>query len=228
MEVVAPVTQPAGHLQHGVGLSRSAKKIAYEQILQGQPSREQIAANKDSLELSKPVDMSKAWLASFLSQTAVPASSYKGNPLEAMWLPNEKVARVWIEYVNSATVADSTPPPSPFNVRVTSRGSAGNEITWDAEPDFESGIGGFFVMRDNRALVRLPTITPLGVYGRPLFQGLSFHDTPEGPPPEMRYLDVSAKPGEKHTYSVLTVNSAGVVSEPSAAVVVPSPESGKK
>ena len=181
-----------------------------------------------SSQALKPVDMSKAWLASFLSQTAVPASSYKGNPLEAMWLPNEQVARVWIEYVNSATVADTTAPPAPFNVRVTSRGSAGNEITWDAEPDFESGIGGFFVMRDNRALVRLPTITPLGVYGRPLFQGLSYHDTPEGPPPEMRYLDVSAKPGEKHTYSVLTVNSAGVVSEPSAAVVVPSPESGKE
>ena len=37
-----------------------------------------------------------------------------------------------------------------------------------------------------------------------MFQGLSYHDTPEGPPPEMRYLDVSAKPGEKHTYSTLT------------------------
>jgi len=75
---------------------------------------------------------------------------------------------------------------------VTSKGSAGNEITWDAEADFESGIGGFFVMRDNRALVRLPAMTPLGVYGRPLFQGLSYHDTPEGAP-EMRYFDVSAK-----------------------------------
>jgi len=111
---------------------------------------------------------------------------------------------------------------------VTSRGSRSNEITWDAEADFESGIGGFFVMRDNRALARLPTMTPPAVYGRPLFQGLSYHDTPEGPPAEMRYLDVSAKPGEKHTYSILTVNSAGVPSEPSAGVFVPSPESGKE
>jgi hypothetical protein len=31
----------------------------------------------------KPVDMSKAWLAPFLIQTAVSASSYKGNPLGA-------------------------------------------------------------------------------------------------------------------------------------------------
>ena len=54
-----------------------------------------------------------------------------------------------------------------------------------------------------------------------LFQGLSYHDTPEGPPPEMRYLDVSAKPGEKQTYSILTVNSAGVPSEPSAQAAIP-------
>ena len=167
----------------------------------------------------KPMDMSKAWLAPFLGQTAVPASSYKGNPLEAVWLPDEQVARIWIEYVKNGTVADVTPPLPPFNVRVTSRGNGGNEITWDAEADFESGIGGFFVMRDDQALARLPTMIPLGVYGRPLLQGLSYHDTPEGPPapPEMRYLDASAKPGEKHTYIVLTVNSAGVTSEPSAA-----------
>jgi len=41
---------------------------------------------------------------------------------------------------------------------------------------------------------------------RPLFQGLSYRDTPEGPHPEIRYLDAAAKPGEKHTYSILTVN----------------------
>ena len=81
---------------------------------------------------------------------------------------------------------------------------------------------------DNRTLARLPAMTPPVVYGRPLFQGLSYHDTPEGPSPEMRYLDISAKPGEKHSYSILTVNSAGVPSEPSAGVFVPSPESGKE
>jgi pimeloyl-ACP methyl ester carboxylesterase len=181
---------------------------------------------KGSSESLKPVDMSKGWLAPFLSQTAMPASSYKGNPAEAAWLPNEQVARIWTEYVNNGTVADITPPPAPFNVQVTSKGSGGNEISWDAEVDFESGIGAFFVTRDGRVLVRLPTMNPLVVYGRPLFQGLSYHDTPEGMPPEMRYADVSAQPGEKHTYSVLTINSAGVPSEPSAAV--PAPDAGKE
>ncbi|HLA70588.1 MAG TPA: hypothetical protein VK624_03690, partial [Steroidobacteraceae bacterium] len=171
------------------------------------------------------VDMSQGWLAPFLGQTAVPASNYKGNPLEAVWLPGEQVARIWMEYVRNGTVADVTPPLPPFNVRVTSRGNAGNEITWDAEVDFESGLGGFFVMRDDQALARFPAMIPLGVYGRPLFQGLSYHDTPEGPPgpPEMRYLDVSARPGEKHSYGVLAINSAGVTSQPSNVVLTTSP-----
>ena len=173
----------------------------------------------------QPVEMSKGWLAPFLGQTAVPASNYKSNPVEAVWLPGEQVARIWMEYVRNGTVADATPPLPPFNVRVTSRGNSGNEITWDADVDFESGLGGFFVMRDDQALARLPAMIPLGVYGRPLFQGLSYHDTPEGPPalPEMRYLDVSARPGEKHSYGVLAVNSAGVTSPPSNVVLTTSP-----
>ena len=64
-------------------------------------------------------------------------------------------------------------------------------------------------------------MTPQVVHGCPLFQGLSYHDTPERPHPKIRYLDASAKPGEKQTYSILTVNSAGVPSEPSAEVAIP-------
>jgi pimeloyl-ACP methyl ester carboxylesterase len=168
----------------------------------------------------KPVDMSTGWLAPFLGQTAVPASSYKGNPLEAAWLPNERVAKIWIEYVKNGTVADVTPPLPPFNIRVMSRGSGGNEITWDAEADFESGIGGFFVIRDNRTLVRLPAMTPPVVYGRPLFQGLSYHDTPVAPIPQMRHVDMSAQPGAKHVYTVIALSSAGVPSVPSLPATV--------
>jgi hypothetical protein len=46
---------------------------------------------------------------------------------------------------------------------------------------------------------------------------MSFHDTPEKPLPEMRYVDASAKSGEKHTYAVIEVNSVGLTSKPSAA-----------
>jgi hypothetical protein len=72
------------------------------------------------------------------------------------------------------------------------------------EADFESGIGGFFVMPDNRVLARLPTMTPLWCMDARCSRGLSYHE-----------------PAEKHTYSILTVNSAGVPSEPSPQAAIP-------
>ena len=166
-----------------------------------------------------PLDMRGAWLAPLLGDTAVPAAQYKGNHLEAVWLPNEAVAKAWMEYVKNGTVSDATMPPAPFLVKAV-KGSGGNEITWDAEADFESGIGGFVITRDGEAIAKLPVATPTKIYGRLLFQGLSYHDTPEVPLPEMRYVDTSAKPSEKHAYTIISLNSAGIPSEPSNEAVV--------
>jgi pimeloyl-ACP methyl ester carboxylesterase len=176
--------------------------------------------DKDSQDQTlKPVDMRGAWLAPLLGDTAVPAAQYKGNHLEAVWLPNEAVAKVWMEYIKTGSVSDVTMPPAPFVVKAA-KGSGGNEITWDAEADFESGIGGFVIFRDGQAIAKLPVAPPPKVYGRLLFQGLSYHDTPEEPMPEMRYVDTSAKPGEKHAYTIISINSAGIPSQPSAEAVV--------
>jgi len=165
----------------------------------------------------KPVDSSKAWLAPLMGGAAQPAAEYKGDPAEAVWLPNETVARAWMEYVKTGSLGDSTPPPPPSNVQSASPQS-GTEITWTAEAAFESGIGGFIIMRDGKELVRLPEKPPANSYGRPLFQAMSYHDTPEPPVPEMRYLDTSAnKAGEKHRYAVVTVNNAGLASKPTAS-----------
>ena len=163
----------------------------------------------------KPVDMSKAWLAPVLGDTAQPAAEFKGNAKEAVWLPNEAVAKAWMEYVKTGAVGDTTPPPAPTNVRVSSKGDKGVEITWDAEADFESGIRGFIVLRDGQELAQVPP-KPVGKFGRPLFQSMTYHDTPSKPLPEMRYVDASAKPEDKHTYAVITVNSVELKSEPSA------------
>jgi hypothetical protein len=104
---------------------------------------------------------------------------------------------------------------TPSNVRVSSKGDRGVEITWSAEADFESGIRGFVVLRDGQELANVPE-KPVGKFGRPLFQSMTYHDTPNQPMPEMRFLDSSAKSDEKHIYSVVTVNSVGLKSEPSA------------
>lgn len=162
----------------------------------------------------KPVDMSKAWLAKLDSTVAVPAASYQGNPNEAIWLPNETVAKAWMEYVKTGSTSDITPPPAPFNVKVSNKGPQGTEITWSAEADFESGIQNFIVMRDGKELAKVPE-NPIGRYRRPLFQSMTYHDTPVKPLAEMRYLDATAKSGEKHIYAIVTVNSVGLLSTPS-------------
>jgi hypothetical protein len=163
-----------------------------------------------------PVDMSTSWLAALMSEEARPAADFKGNPAAAVWLPNAAVARAWVEYVKTGAVGDATPPPAPSHVQASPRGEQGVEITWSAEADLESGIGGFVIVRDGEELAKVPE-TPVGKFGRPLFQSMTYHDTPSRPMPEMRHLDTSAKPGEEHTYAVITVNSLGLKSEAAQA-----------
>jgi hypothetical protein len=165
----------------------------------------------------KPVDMSKAWLAPLMGDEPRPASELQGDPKEAVWLPNEAVAKAWTEYVRTGAVGDTTTPPPPSNVKVSPKGPKGEEgaeIVWSAEADLESGIRCFIVLRDGQELAQVPK-TPVGKYGRPLFQSMTYHDTPASPLPEMRYVDASAKPGAKHNYQVITVNSVGLKSTPS-------------
>ena len=70
------------------------------------------------------------------------------------------------------------------------------------------------MLRDGKEFAKVPE-NPVGKFGRPLFQSMTYHDTPDQPLPEMRYLDALAKAGEKHIYAVITVNSVGLKSIPS-------------
>ena len=56
-----------------------------------------------------------------------------------------------MQYVKDTAVADSTPPPAPTNVRVN-----GNEMSWEAEADLESGLAGFIIERDGEFLANCP------------------------------------------------------------------------
>src|SRR5665213_2571585 len=55
----------------------------------------------------RPMDISKAWLASLTDKKVYPFAAYKGNPLEAVWLPDETVAKAWMEYVKNGAVSDT-------------------------------------------------------------------------------------------------------------------------
>jgi len=183
----------------------------------------------------KPVDLKQAWFATLLGEEAQPAAKFSGKTDEAVWLPNARVAKAWVEYVITGEVADTTPPPAPTNVKAAAKADGTVEITWDAEADFESGIAAFIIQRDGKDVARVPE-KPVGKFGKPLFQTMSYHDTPEKPLPEMRFTvgqtllsgprengrtgggqtRVSGlRAGEKREYRVITVNSAGLKSQPS-------------
>jgi len=164
----------------------------------------------------KPVKLSDGWLAKLESDQAEPASSYSGDAKESVWLPGEKVAKAWMEYVKTGAVSDTTPPSAPFDVRETMQPDGTIEIAWDAAADFESGIQSFLIRRDGTQLAQLPE-KPQGKFGRPLFQPMSYHDTPERPLAEMRYVDKTAEKGKKHEYQVIAVNGVGMRSGPAAA-----------
>ena len=166
----------------------------------------------------RSVRASEAWLAPLLGTEAEPAREYTGNPSEAVWLPNAAVARIWSEYVRTGAVTDTTPPPTPRHVDATAS-QDGVIVRWDALADFESGIERFVILRDGKEVGQLPT-KPVGRFGRPLFQTMSYHDTPERPLPDMQYLDTTAVPGKRPRYRVVAVNGAGLRSAPSRESIV--------
>jgi poly(3-hydroxybutyrate) depolymerase len=168
----------------------------------------------------KPADQNAAWLAELQTDKAVRASSYTGQADQAVWLPNERVAKAWAEYVRTGAVSDDTPPSPAVAVKGSRKSDREVEVTWDAEADLESGIQAFIIERDGKAIAQVPE-KPVGRFGRPLFQAMSYHDTPEKPLPPMRFVDNDAKSGSKHEYRVRVVNGVGLKSEPSKAVSVP-------
>lgn len=165
---------------------------------------------KTAGEPLRDIDATDAYLAEPIGAEALPAAKFTGDPLKAGWLPNEKIARAWTQYVKDTAVEDTTPPPSPKNVRVR-----GNALTWEAEADLESGLANFVIERDGKVLATLPEAGK-NPFGRPIFQNLQYSDTPTQPLVPLRYTDAIAS-GEQHTYRVIAVNTVGLKSEPSEA-----------
>jgi hypothetical protein len=164
----------------------------------------------------RPVDVGSGWLGELMGRKTFAPGTLRGKAIDAaVWLPNERTAQLWVEYVSTGATNDATPPAAPTDVRIASVGGAGVELIWDAVADFESGLRAFIVERDGKRLAQVPEV-PIGKYGRPLFQPSSFHDTPEAPIPAMKYLDATATVKAKHAYRVIAVNGVGLESPPSA------------
>ena len=149
----------------------------------------------------------KAWLAPLLGSKAQPAAKFTGAKDQAVWLPDAAIARAWMHYVKDTELPDKTPPPAPTGLRIK-----GNELTWQAEADLESGLAHFIIERDGQAIATVPE-NAKNRFGRPIFQGLQYSDTPAAPLVEMRFSDKSAEPGKQHRYRVIAVNTVGLKSE---------------
>jgi hypothetical protein len=162
----------------------------------------------------KPMRADAAWLAPLLGRRAQPAAKFTGDVKTAVWLPNEHVAKAWGEYEKDGNVKDTTPPPAPTNVRVTSTG----ELSWEAEADLESGVAAFLIERDGRKLARIPKTYSGYFEGRPVFQQTGYGDAPTPPLPEMHYQIETTGKGKKHIYTVRTINSVGLESRPAVAI----------
>lgn len=153
-----------------------------------------------------------AWLAPITGTEAAAASSFSSDPLKAGWLPDEAIAKAWMQYVKDTAVVDTTPPPAPTGLQL-----AENRLTWESTADLESGLARFLIERDGEIVSTLPE-KGANPFGRPIFQNLQYSDTPTQPLVPMQFTDSTAAAGQPHSYRVIAVNTAGLKSEPSAPV----------
>jgi len=161
---------------------------------------------KNSGDALKAMPTSGAHLAALLSTEAVPEAKFNSDAKTAVWLPNEDIAKAWMHYVKDTAIPDITAPPAPTELQVS-----GNVLTWAAEADLESGLAHFIIERDGQQIATVPE-KPANPFGRPIFQGLQYSDTPNSPLVKMTFTDSLTEAGKKHKYRVITVNTVGLKS----------------
>lgn len=159
----------------------------------------------------RQISTTGAWLADPKSTVAVPAGNFGGDPLSLGWLPDAEIAKAWMQFRRDTDIPDTTPPPPPTRVVLD-----GSRLTWEATADLESGIGSFIVLRDGDLLAEVTG--GQNRYGRAVFQGLQYSDTPLQPLVQMTYTGEVATSDNANRYSVITVNTVGLKSEPTRAL----------
>lgn len=167
---------------------------------------------ENSGEPLRPIAANSGWLTTRYEPGETPAepvnvSKFSQEVANSIWLPTKKIATAWQQYVKDTNIDDATPPPAPSRLRVE-----GNVLTWDAEADLESGLAKFEIERDGKVIGQVPTKLK-NPFGRPIFQGLQYSDTPSQPLVEMRFIDESAEPGKLYSYRVIAENTVGLKSK---------------
>lgn len=127
-------------------------------------------------------------------------------------LPDAEFARAWSEFIEFGYIRDRTAPSPPERVRVERSPTGGMELRWSAVADLESGLGGFEIERNGVVSATLPQ-KPNSKYGRPLIQGMTYHDTPADPVTEFHW-PISDEDARSARFRIRSLNTSGLRSRP--------------
>ena len=166
----------------------------------------------------QPMDNSKTWLSKDWESEPETSGSFKGDQLTSIWLPDLEFAKVWRSYTTTGSVPDQTNPPTPTSFRGFRNKSGDVELRWNAQADLESGLAGFEIMRGNNLIATIPEKTN-SQFGKSLFQGMSYHDTPKEPIAIMVFTDKA--PSANAQYQLRAINTQGLKSESTRPLIVP-------
>jgi hypothetical protein len=167
----------------------------------------------------KPMNANQAWLVAHGSDTPVSSEPNQASSvtLKWSWLPNQRIAKLWTIYSKDTMLPDDTPPPAPTSARLE-----GDAITWDCQADLESGLAYFVIEQDGTEIGRVPEKSN-NPFGRPVFQGLQYSDTPGQPLAQMRFIysgSADQKAGKSTAgLSVRSVNTVGRSSSKTAVTI---------
>ena len=127
--------------------------------------------------------------------------------IPTVWLPNADLAAKWKEFIKTGTVKDTTPPSTP---KILSINKSDETVTihFNLTADFESGLSFIELSKNGQVIAVLPE-KKNSRFGAPLLQGLSYHDTPEQPLPELKFV-VTKEQWQAGDLAVTSVNSAGL------------------
>ncbi len=156
----------------------------------------------------RPIDAKKAWIGNVESFEIAPTDKFAGEKSKGAWLTDERVARIWQEFVKTGEVVDKSPPVAPYGLNGARLGKE-NIITWLHDADLESGTRYFYLYRDGKKLATIggeaTTANPKGYY-----QIWNFGDEPEPRPAPLRYIDKTGK--KASVYEISAENHAGLES----------------
>jgi pimeloyl-ACP methyl ester carboxylesterase len=96
------------------------------------------------------------WLGDTANLNIFKASSYAGDQSAMCLFPDSLTAAKWREYVITGTVADHTPPPAPYDLKISRVSGNQIELAWKADADIESGIRHFIIRVNGKPATQFP------------------------------------------------------------------------